>query len=197
LYLSQRFFPDRMHYSPIASAGLEKYRFFEKLGFFGINPNTRAGAARFLTIGEQVLQQPNGALWVTVQEHFSDVRERPVRVEAGAGHLARRARNTVMLPVALEYAFWNERYPEAFACMGEPIPIDDGSLRSARQWSEEFSRALERTQAALSQAVIARDAAKFEPLLAGTAGIGGVYDLWRALKARLHGRRFQPEHGSI
>ena len=34
LHLSQRFFPLRHHVAPIAAAGLAKYKFFERLGFF-------------------------------------------------------------------------------------------------------------------------------------------------------------------
>ena len=58
LYLTQRFFPERHHYAPIAAEGVAKYQFFERLGFFGIDPATRAGAARFLRIGEAALGIP-------------------------------------------------------------------------------------------------------------------------------------------
>src|SRR4051812_8292155 len=44
LYLSKKVLTGRTHYSPIASEGLAKYRFFEKLGFFGIDPHARRGA---------------------------------------------------------------------------------------------------------------------------------------------------------
>ena len=38
LHLSQRLFPERKQYAPIASEALAKYKFFEHLGFFGIDP---------------------------------------------------------------------------------------------------------------------------------------------------------------
>jgi 1-acyl-sn-glycerol-3-phosphate acyltransferase len=197
LYISQRFFPEREHWAPIADAGLNKYRFFRRLGFFGIDPNTRAGAQRFLRIGREALARPNTALWVTPQGQFRDVRERPVSIQSGVGHLAQASRKFAMLPIALEYAFWNERYPEAFAAIGTPVSIDDGASRSVRQWTDAFALALERTQELLARAVLARDRRAFEALLEGNAGIGGIYDAWRSLKARAKGERFHAEHGRI
>jgi 1-acyl-sn-glycerol-3-phosphate acyltransferase len=196
LYLSQRFFQARQQYAPIASVGLAKYRFFERLGFFGIDTETRAGAARFLRIGERVLSHPNGALWVTPQGDFTDVRRRPVTIESGVGYLAHRLGRFAMLPLTLEYTFWNERFAEAFACFGHPILIDDGRKQTPSEWSQKFAAALEATQDVLSERVQRRDPGLFESLIKGDAGVGGMYDLWRASKARLQGKRWQPEHGS-
>jgi 1-acyl-sn-glycerol-3-phosphate acyltransferase len=195
LYLSQRFFGDRVQYAPIAAKGITKYRFFEKLGFFGIEPAMRSGAATFLAIGGAVLARRDGVLWLTPQGEFVDVRRRPVRIEPGAGHLAHRTDRFVMLPLAIEYTFWNERYPEAFVCFGEPLFVHSGRARSSAEWTIAFAQRLERTQDALSAKVLAREARAFEPLLIGNAGVGGVYDFWRSLKARARGKHFAPQHG--
>lgn len=196
LYLSQRFFKARQQYAPIAAKGLAKYRFFERLGFFGIDTHRRAGSARFLRIGETVLSHPNGALWVTPQGDFTDVRHRPVTIEPGVGHLAHRLGRFAMLPLALEYTFWNERFAEAFACFGQPVLVSNGREHRASEWNQKFAAALETTQDALSTLVQMRDPGLFESLIKGGAGVGGVYDFWRASKARLQGKRWQPEHGN-
>ncbi len=196
LHLSQRFFKKRDQYAPMAEEGLAKYRMFQRFGFFGINPSTRSGAARFLQIGEEVLGRCNGALWVTPQGAFTDVRRRPIRIEAGVGHLAHRIGRFAMLPLALEYAFWNERFAEAFACFGQPLLVEDGHAQSPMEWNARFSSALQQTADALAQRVECRQASLFEPLLKGGSGIGGVYDVWRAWKARLQGKPWRPEHGS-
>jgi 1-acyl-sn-glycerol-3-phosphate acyltransferase len=193
LHLSQRFFPNRHHAAPIAEVGLAKYKFFERLGFFGIEANSFAGSMRFLEIGRAVLSRCDGAFWATPQGAFTDVRQ-PVLLEPGAGHLARHAKEFAMLPVALEYSFWSERYPEAFACFGRPI-IGCGIDRSATQWNELFTCSLQATLDALSARIQMRNASAFEPLLEGNAGVGGVYDVWRGVKARLRGKNWQPEHG--
>ena len=63
------------------------------------------------------------------------------------------------------------------------------------EWHALFTRSLQVTVDALSEKVQQRRASSFEPLFAGRAGVGGVYDLWRAAKARFHGKHWQPEHG--
>ncbi len=194
IYLSQRFFSERRHYAPIAAAGLAKYHFFERLGFFAIEPGTRTGAARFLSAGEAALSDANGALWVTPQGAFTDVR-RPMNIQPGVGHLALRLKRFAMLPLALEYGFWNERFPEAFACFGGPILAQSGGEYSAEEWTNIFSQALTTTSDTLAAQVQLRNPALFQPLLEGRAGVGGIYDLWRASKARIQGKPWLPEHG--
>ncbi|RUP23196.1 MAG: glycerol acyltransferase, partial [Methylobacterium sp.] len=46
----------------------------------------------------------------------------------------------------------------------------------------------------LSADVISRDPARFRTLVSGRKGVGGLYDLWRRLAARLSGRRFDAAH---
>ena len=67
------------------------------------------------------LERPDAALGITPEGRFSDPRERPVRLEPGLAHLARRLDRGVFLPLALEYPFWQERTPEALACFGAPV----------------------------------------------------------------------------
>jgi 1-acyl-sn-glycerol-3-phosphate acyltransferase len=194
LYLSQRFFANRRHYAPIAAAEIAQYRFFERLGFFSVG-HTHEGAARFLRIGQAALHRADGALWMTPQGAFTDVR-RPLVLEPGVGRLATHLERFAMLPIALEYSFWSERFPEAFACLGDPVFASSGGEHSAAGWNAIFARACEETADALSARVQARDPSLFEPLLEGSAGVGGFYDRWRVFKARLQGKAWQPEHGS-
>ena len=197
VYLSQRFFAERRQYAPIAAKGLEKYRFFEKIGFFGIDPDTRRGAQCFLRIGRAVLKRADGVLWVTAQGHFADVRERPTVLHGGIGHLAHSAQMPfALLPMALEYAFWEERTPEAFVCLGEPEVFRNGNSLTAAEWTTHCAGRLQATQDRLAKHVLSRDANAFRPLLKGGAGVGGVYDVWRAVKSLGRGKRFRAEHGS-
>jgi len=195
VYLSQHLFADRRHYGPIAAVAITKYKFFERLGFFPIAPETREGAFRFLQIGRAALSTPRCALWVTAQGHFEDVRVRPTRFQTGVGHLARTSSPFVMLPLALEYSFWRERTPEAFACFGEPIEVTDGRSKSALDWTRTFALSVESTQNLLAERVKSGQESHFQELFAGTAGVGGVYDVWRAVKSYARGKRFRAEHG--
>lgn len=196
LLLARRLFPQLRHFGPMDAAGLDKYRFFGKLGFFGIEPGTARGARRFLEVSQGLLAQPDTALWITAGGSFSDPRERPVCLRPGLGALIRRLDQATVLPLALEYPFWEERSPEALARFGEPLPVR-GYERSADGWTELLEGRLAAVQDALAAEALARDARRFEILVGGRAGVGGVYDAWRRLRARLHGERFHPGHGDI
>jgi 1-acyl-sn-glycerol-3-phosphate acyltransferase len=188
-------FPHYKHYAPVEQAALAKYPFMERLGAFGIESGTRRGALAFLHRGLAALAQPHAALWVTAQGEFTDPRRRPVRLRAGVGHLLRRLDGGVVLPLALEYPFWQERFPEALAHFGPPIPIGRGRDRSAAEWVACLEAALGEAQDALAAAACRRAPEAFEVLVGGKAGVGGVYDLWRRLKALLRGERFRAAHG--
>ncbi len=195
LELSSYLMPDWNHYGPIDSEALGKYGFFRKLGFFGVEPGTAAGAAAFLRNGEAILSHPKNALWVTAQGHFADARIRPVNLRAGTGHLLRRLKNVNVLPVAIEYQFWEERFAEVLVRFGEPLAVDDGSLKTADEWTAGVSARLESTQDKLAEISIARDREAFRILTTGRSWIG-VYDLWRTVMAALRGERFHGAHGS-
>ena len=79
LVLAHRCFPGRAAFAPMDAAQLERYRFFRKLGAFGVERGTRHGAAAFLRIGTKVLARPGAMLWLTPQARFADARERPLR----------------------------------------------------------------------------------------------------------------------
>lgn len=194
LFLARRLFPDRRHYGPIEAAALMKYRFFEKLGFFGVEPGTVQGARRFLETGKEIVEQPDSVLWITAAGRFTDPRERPVHLRPGLGHLVCRMKEGFVLPLALEYPFWEERFPETLARFGRAVTIEETSMR-ADDWTAVLGSWLESAQDELAAEALARDPSRFELLLGGRAGVGGTYDLWRRLKARLRGERFRSAHG--
>jgi phytoene desaturase len=189
-------FPGREHYAPMDAVALARYRFFERLGFFAVQQGTLAGAREFLRTGAAVLARPNAALWVTAQGEFTDPRQRPVRLRPGVGHLLRRLEGAVILPLALEYPFWQERLPEALARFGGPVPVGRGRDLSVQHWMQRIEAGLTAAQDALAAEALRRAPQAFEVLLGGRAGVGGIYDLWRRLRARLRGERFQAAHAA-
>ncbi|HEY0556925.1 MAG TPA: lysophospholipid acyltransferase family protein [Thermoanaerobaculia bacterium] len=188
LRLAAELFPDRTHFGPIDAQALGRYRFFEKLGFFGVEAGTARGARRFLAASQEILSRPDTALWIAAEGRFTDPRERPVRLRSGIGHLAARIRDAVLLPLAIEYPFWEERHPEALVRFGQEIPTGDADLAAA-DWTPILEDGLESALDALTQEALGRDPVRFEVLLGGSAGVGGVYDAWRRLKARFGGER--------
>jgi hypothetical protein len=139
------------------------------------------------------LSRQNSVLWITPQGHFADVRQRPLNLSSGLAHLALRSPDCVVLPVALEYSFWEEKTPEALVRFGAPVMGLD--LHEAARTPNRFELHLQDTMDALAQDSIGRNAAAFKTILSGRAGVGGVYDAWRRLKAGFQGEQFRAEHG--
>ena len=197
LALAREFLPLRTGFAPIDAEMLRRYRFFSKLGFFGVEQETRRGAAQFLRTSTAILQSANTMLWLTPQGRFADVRERPVRFQPGLGHLAMRAPRVVLIPLALEICFWEERTPEVLAQFGEPVLMGRmlQDVMTAEKCTLLFAQKMTVAQEQLADAALRRDPADFQTLLRGRAGVGGGYDVWRSLRARWRGENFSPGHG--
>jgi 1-acyl-sn-glycerol-3-phosphate acyltransferase len=189
-------FPDRDHYWPMDADALRHYRIFERLGAFGIESATARGARVFLRTSCAILARPRTALWITAQGRFADPRERPVAIQPGVAHLVRRLQQAVILPLALEYPFWRERYPEALARFGPIIVREQGVRRTVREWRTCIEEALSSAQDALAVEAERRVHADFETLVSGKTSVGGVYEYGRSLRARMNSERSGPEHGS-
>ena len=194
LLLSREFFADRTSFAPIDAPMLERYGFFRHLGFFGIEQDTPRGALTFLRTTRALLASSQNAVWLTPQGRFMDVRERPLRLKDGLGALATREPRAAFIPLAIEFAFWTESRPEMLVSFGEPIVPADGPARSASEWTRTFTDALETAQDDLATRSCRRDAADWRTLNRGKSGVGGFYDAYRWLRARVRGEKFAPEH---
>jgi 1-acyl-sn-glycerol-3-phosphate acyltransferase len=187
--------PAHRHYAPMDARALARYRILEWFGFFGVEPDSVMGGSNFLRTAEAIAVEPAAAIWVTAQGHFTDVRCRPIRLKSGVGHLAHRLTRGIVLPLALEYCFWDERFPEALCRFGQPLSVAEHAGLSARCWTGLIASRLEATQDALSADALARDPGRFDVLLHGRAGVGGVYETWQRAAAWIRGRPYQAEHG--
>jgi len=197
LLLSQEFFPKRVSYGPMDAAALEKYPMLARLGVFGVAQGTRQGGARFLETGEAILRLPETALWITAEGEFTDPRRRPIRLRPGLSHLIRRVGRVTVVPLAVEYTFWNERLPEILVRFGDAVRFtEDDAGNSTAELTARLERSLESTLDDLQALARTRDPLAFETLLLGRTGVGGLYDAWRRLVARLKGREFDASHGS-
>lgn len=194
IVLAQQLTPQRASFAPIDAAMLRKYRFFGRMGGFGLELDSRRGAVDFLRKASAILARPDHALWITAQGTFKDVRERPIALRPGIAHLPEHAPDSLFVPLAIDYTFWSERGAEALVAFGRPIESCDllGLTRPERLALLEDT--LGGTLDRLADDAISREPARFRPLVEGRQGIGGVYDLWRSLAARLRGERFEPGH---
>ena len=197
LFVGERLYPERMSYGPIDARALSKYRFLERIGFIGIEPGTWRGSARFLRMARAAGRRPDVIFWTTAQGEFADPRERPVRIRPGVGHAVAAADRGLIVPMAVEYPFWNERLTEALVAFGPALRPADAPQRSPEEWTEVLARELEAVQDRLAAAAARRDPTGFTTLLDGRVGVGFVYDGVRRVGAWLRGEHFDAAHGSV
>ncbi len=195
LVLSRHLAPQTSHYAPMEASALARYGFMRRLGLFPLDTHSPRAGAHFLRTAGELLERPNSILWITPEGRFTDVRQRPVDWRPGIAALLARQPQCTVIPLALEYTFWDERLPEALALVGEPLRIADGRSARADHWQEVLSQSMTRTQDELAALGIARDPAAFLTLLKGDNGITGPYDIWKRAQARWHGRPYYAEHG--
>ncbi len=190
--LNRLYMSGRTPYMPIDQSALDQYPVFRKLGFYGIDLDSMAGARRFLSITRELLREPTTAIWMTPGGKFADVRHRTT-FQPGLGHLAAtHPTGVAFVPLAMEYTFWEERTPEALMEFGEPVRTT--AAKSKADWERDLEDRLAATQASLAEKAIARQPDRFEVPLDGSAGVGGCYDLARRIRSLATGGRFDPRH---
>ena len=186
--------PGRRHYAPMDAEALKRYPILRWLGIFPVELASARGAVQFLRTGEAILRA-GGVLWVTPQGRFADVRERPIAFKAGLAALAKRVPGCRLLPLAIEYTFWEERTPETLLLLRAPVPAERAA--SAAALETELIAALEGAMEELRERAMARKPEGFERvLLRGGAGVGGFYAVGQRLKAWVRGERYRPEHSA-
>jgi 1-acyl-sn-glycerol-3-phosphate acyltransferase len=188
-------YPDWRFHGPIDAAVLERYPWLERLGLFGIEPDSARGARRLLEAGDALLTAGRSGLALTAQGRFADVRARPLALKPGLAALLKRHPAAAAIPIAIEYAFWNERLPEILVRFGPPVTVADA--KSTVDICARLETALERELDRLAAAALARDARAFTSLIEGRRGIGFLPDLTRRLRARLRGERFDASHAAV
>ncbi len=193
ILLQTKLFPGRTGFGPMDAQALGKYGVLERMGVFGIELDTKRGAARFLRTSLRLLAEPSRVLWITAQGAFSDPRTRPVRLRPGIAHLLRRTPDAVVLPLAMEYSFWNEGKPEALARFGPPVAA--ARDRSVAEWTALLEAELARTIDELAAESESRNASLFQPLMRGNAGIGPIYNTYRRIRALATGQAVDISHG--
>jgi len=196
LTLAAKLYPGRLSYGPIDARALGHYRFMERIGFLGIDQGTWRGSARFLRMARAALHRSDVIFWITSQGEFVDPRQRPVGIRPGVGHAAEGASRGLIVPLAVEYPFWTERFPEALAAFGPAMRLADAPNRSAAEWNRLLAQALEATQDRLAEASQRRDPAAFRTIVSGRVGVGGIYDWIRRIAAWCRGRTFDAAHGN-
>lgn len=195
ILLADRLMAGREHFAPMDAESLRRYGILQRVGIFPVEMKTARGAVQFLRTGEALVRE-GGVVWVTPQGRFVDGRVRPVEFKPGLAALAVRVAGSLgectVLPLAIEYTFWDERLPECLLEFGELVRVRAGEGAEAVQ-----GRLIEALQAAmqvLEEKAVRRDASGFENLATGRLGAGGFYGMGQRVKAMILRRPYRAEH---
>lgn len=186
--LGEVLLPGRRHYAPMDALALERYPILRRLGIFPVDLASARGAAQFLRTAEAILRE-DGVLWLTPQGRFADVREFPLAFKPGLSALAKRMPEIPLIPLAVEYTFWDERLPECLLLFGERFHLPSGltHVEGTRQLEDRLTACM----LTLQRAAMRRDPAAFTTVFSGRRGTGGVYGWVQRLRG---GRRVQLDH---
>ena len=195
IFLAESFMPHRNHYAPMDAEALTRYGILRRVGVFPVEMKTVRGAAQLIRTGEAILRR-GGVLWITPQGQFVDARCKPLIFKPGLASLATRVSDSttscVVLPLAIEYPFWNERLPEVLLCFGYPLEV--AADETAESLQARMTDALDITMGELCNLAVRRDPGAFTTLMLGSRGVGGFYALGKHIKALAFRQPYQPEH---
>ncbi|MFK7736266.1 MAG: lysophospholipid acyltransferase family protein, partial [Pirellulaceae bacterium] len=216
MYLADSQFSSFRMYAPIDADAFEKYKMFGKMGFYPINQQSLEGAANFLKISRRILQEPGSNIWITPEGRFCDPRDDSAELMPGLAHLATKLMRSTQnqladsgappiafLPLAVEYAFWEERHPEILLNFGQPTWVEakHGDLHPAAEpawdkerWQSELTLRLREAQRQLAESSVARDSSAFTVLLRSSSGTFFVYDWFRKVKGLVSGKQIDVAH---
>jgi 1-acyl-sn-glycerol-3-phosphate acyltransferase len=156
---------------------LSKYRFFSRIGAFGIEPGLPRQSHSALRYSAQVLQEPGNALCIFPQGVLRYAGVRPLEFQRGMGHVLKLyGGKTNLLPLGIYCTFLFDQRPEVFFMADRVYRVDHNSFKGI-QW-------LERQEASLLDRLL-------KAILAGQTGRTVVRGRepanmrWDALVARL------------
>ncbi len=195
MLLCQEHFKDRVFYAPIDAEALQKYRIFHKLGYFGIEANSRQGASDFIEQASHVLRSRNGSLWVTPEGRFTDVRDHSQSLMPGLAHVASKTSGLHCIPLAIEYVFSEERLPLLLCKLGSVITDISPAKSTKLEWQNRLTDHLRSTQKSLATSVIARQWESFNVVVKSQHRPTGLYDWVRWSMMRATGKKPTLQHG--
>lgn len=198
--LARRLFPSRRFYAPMDEDALRRYGIFRRLGMFAVAPHSPRGAVQFLRTGARILDRGE-SLAVTPQGQFTDARLRPVVFQSGVAALLQRrsaqGKATAVLPIALEYTFWDQRQPEVLVNCGELLRFGgESGVPAQQEIHAELEQAMTRTQDELAELSYRRDPGNFSTVLEGRSGSAGFYGWIERFRSLLPGKRQRGDHTS-
>lgn len=130
---------------------LRKRRLFQKLGAFGVNPDSPASNRSLLRFLSETLgqKQRSHRIWIFPQGEITPDTFHPFHLKEGLSRLSCAA-DTPLLPLYIRVEYLNRRKPTVFVRFGEPLHFEE--YQGAPQLlTERLEGARKAAQDALSQ----------------------------------------------
>jgi 1-acyl-sn-glycerol-3-phosphate acyltransferase len=128
------------HYMLMAQEGMEKHRFFQKLGAFSVDKQRIRDVLITLHYARQLLEDKN-YVWLFPQGEIMHQDTRPFQFQSGVGYLLQQS-DCPVVPVTLHYYFGEKKKPNASLHFGDPI-IEDWQSMTRDSISMYLSKILE------------------------------------------------------
>jgi 1-acyl-sn-glycerol-3-phosphate acyltransferase len=130
---------------------LSRYRFFSRVGAFGIRPGLPRSVAETLRYSAGMLQDPGNALCLFPQGELRYHARRPLSYQRGLERILRLSGTTVqLLPLGIRCELLEDQRPEAYFLADRCHTVDASSF-PGMPWLEEQARGLlERMEAAIA-----------------------------------------------
>lgn len=177
ILVSRFLLPSHDHYAPMDARELQRYRILAHMGLFPVDKGSPRGAAQFLRAGEQILSRPQSLLWVTPQGEFTDLRRRPVAFRPGVSALVARLPQPTVIPLAIEYTYWNQRLPEILVNIGVPQHLS--GIQDTEAIELQLTTALATAQDELAALAQIREASLFDTVLSSAGWAGHLRSSWQ------------------
>jgi 1-acyl-sn-glycerol-3-phosphate acyltransferase len=169
-HLSRRRFPGR-HFTMMEEANLRRYRFFRRLGAFGVDRTSASGPLASLRYALARLSEPATRVWIFPQGTIAPVDRRPIDVDPGATWLAMRA-GVPVVAVAIRYEFREDQLPEAFVSFSPPSLV---RARTAESDPDPIRELLTAETDSLRDAVWGGRLENFDRVVSGRRSISEYY----------------------
>jgi hypothetical protein len=129
---------------------LSRYRFFSRVGAFGIHPGLPRSVTESLRYSAALLRQPAGALCLFPQGELRYHALRPLGYQRGLERILGLYGAAVeLLPLGIRCELLDDQRPEAFLLADRTFRVDSGSFKGVRWLEEQQTAVLERLEAAV------------------------------------------------
>ena len=177
---------------------LARYRFFTRIGAFGIDREHPRAAHESLRHALDLMAQPRSTVWIFPQGVLRPNDVRPLAFYPGASRLAVQAIATHgavrLLPVAMRYEFLQEDRPEALLRIGTPTILN--APPSARELNARMEQEVTELLDGLRAQIAAEDLGVYQPLLEGGMSLNKRLDALKVKLGLLPREAFDPRNGT-